>query len=372
MDGYYTPPTGPPADPHGPAGYGPPGPPPPGPTAGPGGPSHPVGPEIVNTGWRRPDPAPGSPAGPRPRPDLPTALAGTGVGVAVLGLLNWSGDIVGSSVGTSGSGDPSTGARLGGFAIGAVLTVLGYLLAVRVRRGVLVTAGVGASALGVPITLAWLTFGDHGAGHLPIQLDAVALGSIALWLASWLWVPVVRRHTFYLVGAVTTLWVYVLLRADNRLISFPSSYFESLFIGREPQRPDWLLLAGLSLSIALIYYAVGRLLDAHGSESAATPFTAVAFVALAAGVLFAQAETDHAWIALVSVVAGAVAAAAGSRSGRRFTLWAGCALFASGVLDMIAGYIKHNQTASGLVAVAAGAGLVALAAVLAKERGLRQ
>ena len=217
-----------------------------------------------------------------------------------------------------------------------------------------------------------MSFGDHGAGHLPIQLDAVALGSVALWLISWLWVPVVRRHTFYLVGTAATLWVYALLRADNRLISFPSNLIESVFIGREPERPDWLLLAGLSFSIALIYYAIARLLDAHGSASAATPFTAVGFVALVAGVVFAQAETDHVWIAGVSVVAGAVAATLGSRSGRRFTLWGGCALVASGVLDLIAGYIKNNETASGLVAVAAGAALVALAAVLARERAPQQ
>ena len=114
------------------------------------------------------------PATDRPR-DLPTALAGTGVAVAVLGLLNWSSNVVTTGSGGSG-GDPSSGARLGGFLIAAVLTVLGYLFAVRARRGVLVTAGVGASALGIPISLAWLSFGDHGGGHLPIQLDAVALG----------------------------------------------------------------------------------------------------------------------------------------------------------------------------------------------------
>ena len=96
-------------------------PPAPGPYPGPG--SYPVsgsharhaGPAAaVNTGWRRPDPPTASPAGARPTPDLPTALAGTGVAVAVLGLLNWSSNVVTTGSGGSG-GDPSSGARLGGF-----------------------------------------------------------------------------------------------------------------------------------------------------------------------------------------------------------------------------------------------------------------
>ncbi|MGH3493662.1 MAG: hypothetical protein ACRDQ1_10545 [Sciscionella sp.] len=127
----------------------------------------------------------------RARPRLGVALAGAGVGLALVGVLVWSGTYliegIAHSFASGGGGDDSR--RLLGVFLSLAVAVLGYVSAIRRRSGPLSAAGVAASALGVQMTLTFLTFSVSTA---PVSLDAIALVSIIAWLISYTLVPGTR------------------------------------------------------------------------------------------------------------------------------------------------------------------------------------
>ena len=110
-----------------------------------------------------------------------TTLAGVGVGLIVFGVILWAGSYAVSGIADSFDGRGSSGTRNWlGIVLSLGVTVLGYVLAAVARRGPLTTAGVAASALGVPTALVFMTL-DFTSGS-PINVDAVFVVSIIVWL----------------------------------------------------------------------------------------------------------------------------------------------------------------------------------------------
>ena len=147
------------------------------------------------------------------------ALAGAGAAVAALGVLVWGADLVGE-VGGIGSNGDTTARQLLGVLLATILVVGGYTLAAAGRSSPLASAGVAASGLGVPMLLGFATYSSGGSGP-PLNIDVVALVSVLVWVVSYLFVPPVAGHTFYLGLATITVWSYLIDKAEPTLTSFP-------------------------------------------------------------------------------------------------------------------------------------------------------
>lgn len=300
----------------------------------------------------------------RPDPRQGVSLAGVGVGLVVLGVLIWGGDFLTGGGGPDGGGG-SDARRLLGIALSLAAVGIGYLLAVRSRHGPLATAGVVASALGMPVLFGFLTFESSGApSGLPFSLDAVVLVSVAVWILSYLYVPGARGHAFYVGLATVILWIYVLDKAVPEAFS-PASLFLSFNpfdTGR--QKPDWATVAVLSLLFGVAYYAVGLLLDRRGQRGAAVPFAVAGFLATAVGIAAASADLHEIGVGILLIVAGLVLGAYGAGSGRRFTTWIWAAAVAAGIADIVGKVAGDNTAGGGIALIVCGAGVVILAHLL--------
>ena len=82
----------------------------------------------------------------------------------IAGIIVWGGDYAFSDTESALGGGGSSHRFLGAF-LGLLVVVAGYVLAIRTRRGPLATAGVVASAIGIPVTLGFLTLGETDGGH---------------------------------------------------------------------------------------------------------------------------------------------------------------------------------------------------------------
>jgi len=282
----------------------------------------------------------------------------------VLGVLVWAGDYLTSGGRGGGGGGDGSSRRLLGVVLSLVVVAAGYVLALRARRGPLNTAGVVASALGVPVLIGFLTF-DAGSRGLPFSLDALALISVIAWLASYLVVPGTRGHAVYLGLAAITLWFYVLDKAEPKVYTagflqfFGGSFFADI------RGPDWNTVALLSLFFGLAYYAVAFVLDRLGRTGPGAALAVGGFLATAAGSAAAAVNLPPIAEGVMLIVLGAILAGFGARGARRFTTWAWSAGVALGVVVIIGKLADQNSAAAGVALIVSGAVLVVLAHFLA-------
>ena len=364
LDPQYAPPP--------PGGYPPPPPPGYGGPGGPGGyppsPPPPRGPGIADRigprAFRRPDPR------------LGVTLAGIGVGLAIFGVILWSGDYLSGGIHFDESGSSSDGGsrKLLGIALSLAVVAVGYVLAIVQRRGPLATAGVVASALGVPVLFAFITFDlmEASDSGLPFSFDAVVIVSVVVWLLSYLFVPGMRGHAFYLALSATLLWIYVLDKAEPHTFS-PASWFSpvlrSFGADTNAHSPDLSTIAAISFTFGLVYYVVMVWLDRTGRPGAGVGFAVPAFLATVAGIIAAAPDLEQTGTGIVLVVLGAVLSWVGAQSVRRFTTWVWGLALGIGVATLVEKATTDNAAAGGITLIVCGAIVVAAGWFLAGALG---
>lgn len=305
----------------------------------------------------------------RPEPRLGVSLAGAGIALAVLGVLVWGGDYLTSGGGGGGSGDGSS-RRLLGVALSLAVVVAGYALAIRTRRGPLATAGVAASALGVPVLLGFLTFDTAPTGNgPPFSLDAIVLVSVLVWLASYLVVPGTRGHAFYLGLAAIATWIYLLDKAEPNLfgdafVGFIVLFAPSDLFGSPGGGADWTTVSVLCFVFGLGYYAVAFVLDRLGRSGPGAALAVAGLLATTSGAAAAAVNLPAVGVGLLLIVLGLILAYFGSRGGRRFTTWAWSAGVAVGVTVIIAKLADQNSAAAGVALILSGVVVVLAGHVL--------
>ena len=305
----------------------------------------------------------------RPEPRLGVSLAGAGIALAIVGVLVWGGDyLTGGGSGGGGDGDGSS-RRLLGVALSLAVVAAGYALAIRARRGPLATAGVTASALGVPVMIGFLTIDTHHSGSgPPFSLDAIVLVSVLVWLVSYLGVPGTRGHAFYLGLAALATWVYLLDKAepdtfgDALLGAFVFFGNSAVFGGRSG--PDWTTISVLSLFFGLGYYAVAFVLDHLGRSGPGAALAVAGFLATASGLAAAAVNLPAIWTGVLLIIIGVILAYFGARGVRRFTTWVWSAGVALGVAVIIAKLSDQNSAAAGVALILSGAVVVLAGHVL--------
>jgi hypothetical protein len=300
----------------------------------------------------------------RPAARQGVALAGVGVGLAVVGVIVWGGDFLTSGGGGGGGSDSR---RVLGIVLSLVVVASGYVLVIGRRRGTLATAGVAASALGLPVLLGFLTYDatSLGSSGLPFSLDAIVVVSVLAWVISYLFVAGARGHAFYVGLATVTVWIYLLDKATPETFA-PTNLFGALdpFGIEDGAKPDWSTVAALSLVFGLGYYLVGLVLDRAGRQGAAVPFIVSAFLATTTGIAAASTDLHAIGTGVLLIVIGLFLGAFGARAGRRFTTWAWSAGVAVGAIVIIGKLADDNNTAAGLALIASGAVLVLVAHLL--------
>jgi hypothetical protein len=304
----------------------------------------------------------------RPEPRMGVSLGGVGIALAVLGVLVWGGDYLTSGGGGGADGGGSSRRSLGA-ALALAVVVAGYALAFRARRGPLATAGVAASALGVPVLMGFLTFDASPGSGPPFSLDAVVLVSVLAWLVSYLVVPGTRGHAFYLGLAAIATWIYLLDKAEPDLfggafVGIISLFAPSDLFGRAGSGPDWTTVAVLSLFFGLGYYAVAFLLDRLARPGPGAALAVGGFLATATGSAAAAVNLHAIGTGILLIVLGLILAYFGSRGLRRFTTWAWSAGVGLGVTVIIAKLADQNSAAAGVGLILSGAVVVLAGQVL--------
>jgi hypothetical protein len=310
----------------------------------------------------------------RPAPRFGISLAGAGVVLAILGVLIWGFTYIFEAPGgifTGEGGGTAGGSRhyLGGV-IALVVVAIGYALAIVAQRGPLATAGVGASAIGVPIALEFLTFDLKSNGGQVVNFDAVTWISIVVWLVSYLFVRGARGHSFYLGLAALMVWNYAVDKAAPTALSRLTSVGQAAIggdtgFGAGPL--DLGTVAGVSLTIGLLYYVIAWALDRSGRQGAAVALVLVGFPAVALGIAALIPDLKQVATGLVLLVVSLLLVAYGARYGRRFTTWV-WALGAAGgaVTIMLKAVADDGGVTVGVSFITLGAIFVVVAALVAK------
>jgi hypothetical protein len=259
----------------------------------------------------------------RPAPRLGISLAGIGVAIAVLGVVIWGLYYVIQGVQSSPTSSSDSRQFLG-FTLALVVVVVGYVLVVRVERGPLATAGIAASALGIPVAVDFLTLDATGGSFG--NPDAVVWVSLAAYVVSYLFVRGARGHAFYLGLSLLLLWEYVLDKvspsATSVAASVPGPLRDSLGVGAiGGPSVDWPSIAGVSLTFGIGYYLLAWWLDHTGRRGAAVAFVVVGLPATAVGIGALGPDLKQIGTGIVLVLVSLVLARYGARYDRRFTTW---------------------------------------------------
>ena len=345
--------------------YGPPSPPP---LSYPGQPPAPARPGLLEQLGAR--------VVRRPEPRFGVALAAVGVILVIFGVLVWAGEYAssggggGGPFGTGGGGSDSH--KILGIVLSLAVVGIGYAVAILRRSGPLTNAGVAASALGVPVLMGFLSYDPSSPGSgLPWSVDAMAIVSMLVWVASYLVVPVVRGHIFYVGLSLLTLWLYLLDKIEPHLFSlqwvFPFAFVDNAdssaggFDFPTFAPPDFNTVAGVCLLFGLGYYVVALVLDSTGRSGLGVAFALVGFVATASGIAAAAVNLAQAGVGVLLIVLGIGIAAFGARHERRFTTWLACGAIGFGIILILAKVIPDNATEAGISLIVIGASLVAVA-----------
>lgn len=299
----------------------------------------------------------------RARPRLGTTLAGLGVGVTFVGLVIWGTSYTTlsavSAISDGGSFDGATSSHHYLVALLSFLvTVAGAVLAVRAPRGPLTTAGIGLVALGVPITVQYLT---QSSSLVPTgDVDAVYWISVLTYLVCYLAVPGMRGHTIFLGVTLFLTWSYVLQTvvpsAATGLGSFAGRFVPSA-AATPATSVNSTTIALVSLLFGALYYLAAWRLDRSGRHGVAVAFVATAVVPTLTGLATLAPDLHRAGTGAAFLVAGLLIALYGSRHERRFTTWFWGLAAVGGAIAMV------TEVADGSVATL-GVGLMVLGAVV--------
>jgi len=282
----------------------------------------------------------------RPEARFGSALAGAGAGLAVLGVYVWAIGYLVKGIGAHYAlDDPSSsphidglGRRFLGFGLFLACTAIGYAVLVTQRRGPLATAGTVATALGVPSLLAFL-FLDINAtltnGDFPINLDAVFLISIVVWLISYFGVPGAHGRALYLALAALAFPAYIGFKVAGE-DTFRA--IASLFNGSDDASGGSShvgTIAALGLVFGLVYYGIAWLLDRSGRHGVAIALLWPALATTASGLSAGSDDFGQVGTGVIMIVIGAAVACYAGRYGRRFTTWVGAGGAAAGVVLIV-------------------------------------
>jgi hypothetical protein len=313
----------------------------------------------------------------RAEPRLGIALAGVGMVMIIVGVVVWAGEQAGGD-----SSEGSEGSTVLGIGLSLVVVAAGYALLVRFRRGPLATAGVVATVIGIPLALGFATFDstpsatdsfDDSLG-LPFSIDAIALVSVLVWLATYAWVPVARGRAFYLAASTFFLWLYVAEKAEpgaaTYLITLPINllYFPLFFSMSEfsdgPQVPDATTIGICSAVFGIGYYALAAVLDRQGRHGGATPFAFAGLVIGAIAIGHLAGDLEAIGTGLVLITAGLVLALYGATQGRRATTWGWAAAAGLGVVVILADILEDTAVGFGVVTILLGTAVIVAAHLL--------
>lgn len=293
---------------------------PPGPGGYPGypGPAAPSAPRP--SGWQRL----GARATHRPAPRFGVTLTGVGVVLVIVGILVWGVSYVFDGIASglfSGQGAGSSDSRhFLGFVLALILVAIGYALVVVARTGPLVTAGVAATALGIPVAMEFATL-DPSGGEI-FNTDAIVWVSIVAYLISYLFVRGARGHTFYLGLAAFFLWEYAVGKAGPDTQTIGSAFIGSATRGTTTvPSVDNKTIAAVSLIFAIGYYLLAWYLDRTGRRGAAVPFVVVGIPAMLVGIGALAPDTKQVGTGVILLLVGLVLCRYGAAYGRRFTAW---------------------------------------------------
>jgi hypothetical protein len=293
----------------------------------------------------------------RPEPRFATALAGAGAALALFGVLIWSGTYFGEGLVNSTDGD--TDRNLLGAALGALLVVAGYILAVIVRRGPLATAGVVLAGVGVPLTVAFLTLDVTSSNGL--NFDAVFWVSVIIWAVSYAVVPGTRGHTFFVFLIASGFFEYVLSKNTPHLSA-------DIVTGTGPRFSGLGTIAAIGLAFGLGYFLIAFLLDRSGRHGPATGLIYPAFNATTGGVIAWSPDIHRLGAGVLAIVIGLLVSWYGGRYGRRITCFAAAAAVPLGIGLMIADRTNDGVKA-GVLFLLIGIVVVVLAAVVGRALG---
>jgi hypothetical protein len=300
----------------------------------------------------------------RPEPRFTVAIAAAGAAMILFGVIIWGGDYFGGAVSNGGVSE-STNRNLLGAALGAVVTVLGYVLAIVGRRGPVATAGVVAGGLGLPVTIAFLTLDVSGySGGLPINFDAVFWVSVIAWLATYMFVPGAQGHTFFVFLIAEGCYAYVLSKNTSGVTA-------DVFAGGGPRFHGLGTIAAIGLIFGLGYYLVAFLLDRAGRHGPATGLLYPAFGATATGIIAWSPDLHLVGSGIVTILVGAAICWYGGTFGRRVTCFAAAAAVVLGVGLLVIDASPDDGTAAGITFILVGVAVVAGAALLASGLGER-
>ena len=283
-------------------------------------PGQPTPPGSRPTVWQRL----GARATQRPAPRFGVTLTGVGVVLVVVGILVWGLSYIVDGVRNglvSGGGVGAADSRhFLGFALALILVAVGYALVVIARTGPLVTAGIAATALGIPVAMEFATL-DLSGGD-PVNTDAIVWVSVVAYLISYFFVRGARGHTFYLGLSALVLWEYAVGKAGPDTSTLGSAVIGST-TGGSPGVPsvDNKTIAAASLIFAVAYYLIAWYLDRTGRRGVALPFVVVGIPAMLVGIGALAPDTKRIGTGIILLLVGLVLTRYGAVYERRFTAW---------------------------------------------------
>jgi hypothetical protein len=212
----------------------------------------------------------------------------------------------------------------------------------------------------VPLAIGFVTFdiGNTFSGDLPINLDALALVSILVWLASYFAVPGARGRSFYLGATAVMLASYVGFKSAG-----DSTLQSAVNLGGSGAAgsPDTNAVGAIGLVFGLAYYAIAALLDRRGQRGAAVALAFAGFVVTLAGVAGLAESFGVSGTGVLLIALGVLLAWYGGRFGRRFTTWLWSTAVLVGIVMIIAKASPDNFTAAGISLIVIGVVVVVLA-----------
>jgi hypothetical protein len=296
----------------------------------------------------------------RPAPRFGVTLTGVGVVLVVAGIVVWGFTYVFDGVRNSlfsGEGAGGSDSRhFLGFALALILVAIGYALVVLARTGPLVTAGVAATALGIPVAMQFATL-DLSGGQAG-NTDAIVWVSVIAYLISYFFVRGARGHTFYLGLSALLVWEYAVAKAGPDTQAITSAAVGSV-TGNATAVPslDTETIAAVSLIFAIAYYLTAWYLDRTGRRGMALPFVVVGIPAMLVGIGALAPDTKQLGTGIILLLVGIVLSRYGAAYERRFTAWFWALVSAGGAVTILAKFATAGTSV--------GIGMIVLGVVFA-------
>ena len=307
----------------------------------------------------------------RPAPRAGVAVAAVGAALMIAGSLIWAGGylIEGLFRGafTPDGGPPDASRRFLGFGLFLVLAIVGYGAMISRKTGPLASAGAVLGAISVPLALLFVSFDVSAA---PVNFDAVYLGSIVIWTASYFFVPGARGRAVFLALGLISLPSYIGLKIagdDITRLAFTGGVSRL-----RDGLPDTVGVGLVALVFGLGSYLCAYLLDRRGRHGVAVAFVIAGFYDTVGGLASLAPKFEALGTGILLVLVGAGIAVYGGWAERRFTTWVAAAGFGLGVLLIVFDVASFDSYAgAGITLLVLGLVVVVAATVAAKVRNER-